>query len=171
MKCVICNKDLIRNQKRVCSIDCRRKYMSIWNKKNGVIPPIQKGKKWSKEQKEKHSILMSNRINPMKNPVVIKKLQERKKITYDMRGRKTDLNKRIRMSLEYKLFRKSVFERDKYQCRFCGIRGGYLIVDHIKPFAYYPELRFAIDNGRTLCRDCHKKTDTYGILAHKHKPL
>ena len=31
-----------------------------------------------------------------------------------------------------------------------------------KSFAIYPEFRFEISNGRTLCLDCHKKTDTFG---------
>lgn len=67
----------------------------------------------------------------------------------------------LRHSLEYRLWRTAVFERDDYTCIWCGERGGELNADHIKPFAYYPELRFAIDNGRTLCVDCHKTTDTY----------
>ena len=71
------------------------------------------------------------------------------------------------MSLEYRLWRESVFKRDNWTCVWCGARSskGYeviLNVDHIKPFASYPELRFAIDNGRTLCKPCHETTDTYG---------
>ena len=77
------------------------------------------------------------------------------------RGGISILNNSIRQSLEYKLWRESVFKRDSYTCIWCKIPKKRIEADHIKPFAYYPELRFAIDNGRTLCVECHKKTDTY----------
>jgi hypothetical protein len=73
------------------------------------------------------------------------------------KGGITPINHKIRTSLEYKLCRTAVYERDNYTCVWCGQRGGKLNADHIKPFCLYPELRFAIDNGRTLCVDCHKK--------------
>ena len=81
---------------------------------------------------------------------------------YNWQGGRTAENKRMRKSPEYRLWREAVFARDNHTCRFCGKRGGELHADHIKPFAYFPELRFAIDNGRTLCVPCHKSTPTYG---------
>lgn len=76
-------------------------------------------------------------------------------------------NKVIRRSTKYKQFRLSVLKRDGFKCLWCG-ETGYLEVDHIKPFAYFPELRFVLSNARTLCPNCHRKTNTYG---HKAKLL
>ena len=83
------------------------------------------------------------------------------------KGGLTPINIKIRRSLEYRLWRASVFERDRFTCRFCKKKGGELEADHIKPFALFPELRFKISNGRTLCKTCHKKTDTYGGRSRK----
>ena len=85
---------------------------------------------------------------------------------YRDEGKRTE-NKKIRQSAKYKAWRTLVFERDNYTCVMCGIKNGlgktiYLHADHIKPFALFPELRFDINNGRTLCVPCHKKTGTYG---------
>lgn len=68
-----------------------------------------------------------------------------------------------RRTMEYRIWREAVFKRDNYICVFCSYdRGGILEADHIKSWALYPELRFVVENGRTLCHDCHVKTETYG---------
>lgn len=63
--------------------------------------------------------------------------------------------------LRYKLWREAIFERDEYTCQECGIRGVYIEPHHIKGWAQYPELRFELSNGITLCKPCHKLTDNY----------
>lgn len=84
------------------------------------------------------------------------------------KGGVADKNDIIRHSTPYKKWRTAVYERDNYTCTKCGVKSGngksiVLNADHIKPFSTHPELRFEISNGRTLCVDCHRKTDTYGI--------
>lgn len=81
-------------------------------------------------------------------------------------------HKKIRQSAEYKDWRTEVFKRDGYTCSICGTanhkgKGETVVLqaDHIKPFALYPELRFDVDNGRTLCYPCHKATETFGRCA------
>ena len=48
-----------------------------------------------------------------------------------------------------------VLKRDDYTCQVCGERGGDLQVGHIQSWANYPELRFKMDNCRTVCMSCH----------------
>jgi hypothetical protein len=70
-------------------------------------------------------------------------------------------------SFEYKEWRKAVFERDEYTCKECGVSGVYVTAHHIKSFAQYPELRFDLKNGVTLCEECHSKTDNYKGRVNK----
>lgn len=77
------------------------------------------------------------------------------------------LVKSKRSRYENTVWTQEVFKRDDYTCQECKQRGGKLQADHIKPYATHPESRWDLNNGRTLCVDCHKKTDTYGIkLVH-----
>lgn len=52
-------------------------------------------------------------------------------------------------------WRESVFERDDYTCQDCGERGVKLNAHHIKRRATHPELATDVDNGVTLCIECH----------------
>lgn len=67
------------------------------------------------------------------------------------------------ISADYKEWRMKVFRRDEFICVICKIPNKRLQADHIKPKCLYPELIFSLDNGRTLCEDCHKQTSTYGV--------
>lgn len=49
------------------------------------------------------------------------------------------------------------------KCMCCGATTA-LVAHHIKPKSQYPELKFDVDNGQTLCVDCHKD-------HHKENPV
>ena len=60
-----------------------------------------------------------------------------------------------RTNSDYRNWRSLVYERDKYTCQCCGKIGVKLNSHHIYSFASYPKLRFDINNGITLCEECH----------------
>lgn len=65
--------------------------------------------------------------------------------------------KRPRNTPEYRRFRKKVLERDDWVCQVCGCRKRIMHVHHIKPFAFFPNLRTDVNNGITLCPECHRE--------------
>ena len=124
------------------------------------------GFKLSKQHKEKISKAQKGKIAWNKG----KELSEehRRKLSETMKKKKEKLwnwkggnsrNCRVKYwTLEYRLWRKSVFERDNYTCQICRKVGGYLEAHHIKSRYKYPKLAFNIDNGITLCKECHNLT-------------
>lgn len=79
---------------------------------------------------------------------------------YNWKGGYSDCY-RLRRSSDYRNWRRDVFVRDQFICKKCGITHTYITAHHIKSFKDYPDLRFNVDNGITLCEECHKKTDNY----------
>lgn len=95
------------------------------------------------------------------------------------------LDKRIRKCVEMRIWKKSVWKRDSFTCIGCGDKPEKLIADHIKPFALILKENsiltleqakqclelWNLENGRTLCVGCHKRTNTYGVrsTARKYK--
>lgn len=62
----------------------------------------------------------------------------------------------LRLHLEYKLWRESVFELNGRFCAIC-LADKNLHIHHIKCFYKYPDLRTEITNGQVLCASCHTK--------------
>lgn len=88
----------------------------------------------------------------------------------------------IRDMYEYRQWRSDVFTRDDFTCQFCWLRGGKLNADHypktLSSIIYENGLLnqeqaracselWNLNNGRTLCEACHRKTPTWGLkLKH-----
>lgn len=163
--------------KRFCSFRCARianpnRYMGglelgrAWNRgQKGMQPWMnisglcgnKKGYKPSPEATEK------NRIAHLGKPA----WNKGKPSTYcgaekhwNWQGGKTTQREKARKSIAYKEWRSAVYARDNYSCIECGTKGT-IQADHIKPWAKHPDLRYDVDNGRTLCILCHTKTPSY----------
>lgn len=108
------------------------------------------------------------------NPVTKSRMREKKigkcgAEANNWRGGLVSANSRFESRDDYKQWRSSVFARDDYTCQMCGQRGGQLEADHILGWAYHPEVRYEVSNGRTLCKTCHKTTPNYGGRGLRRK--
>ena len=138
------------------------------NNRQSILEGYKKGRKcWSKGKKRPN---LSLRMKELYKSGKLKPVKMMGSNNPGWKGGVTPKHKLIRESKKYKDWRESVFIRDNYTCQMCKKRGGRLQVDHIKPFSRFPELRFKLSNGRVLCIDCHKKTETWGGGSSK-KPL
>jgi len=102
--------------------------------------------------------------NPMFNSHRVGKLNP------NWKGGITSEKRKIMNGDEYKQWRQAVFERDNYTCQCCGRQTHNNEAHHLDNFADYEEQRFDINNGITLCKQCHNPNqegsfhNTYGTL-------
>ena len=160
LECVVCTKPFaVRSYRehsaKYCSVEC----MSI-GQKGMMRSPNTQFKKGSVGFKGKHSIKTKQHLSEVHKGLkpwnYRKKCPERSGINnHNWAGGKY----RLRSSIEYKLWRDAVFQRDFYSCRICGYKGK-LEAHHPLSFAKFPHLRFDINNGITLCIPCHMKVDS-----------
>lgn len=69
----------------------------------------------------------------------------------------------------YSLWRAAVLKRDSGTCVTCLSKES-IEVDHIKPYAWYPELKWELSNGQCLCKICHReKTNAERRLSWKNQ--
>lgn len=81
------------------------------------------------------------------------------------KGGMTDINRRLRTSVEYKEWRVAALELRGNKCQKCGVCDGEtceccgtkvkMHVHHVKSFAKFPESRFDPENSEVLCPKCH----------------
>jgi 5-methylcytosine-specific restriction endonuclease McrA len=154
--CLRCNKEFKtfpsrREKRRFCSLECRntsyrhrsltleqREKMSIAHRKrwaNGFKGST--GLHWRKTNEQ-----LENKRG-IKNP--------------SWKGGITPINHKIRTSLKMEDWKRDCRQRDDFRCFDCDERGGQLQVDHLYPFSLFPRLRFDLDNGQTVCKNCHKE--------------
>lgn len=149
------------SQEQKAKVSANRKGKAIGNTNGFVKGQVStfKGKKHTEEAKQKNREKHLGKSAWNKG---IEYFQIKGEKNPNWNGGISKINKTERQlameTVGYKLWRSSVFERDEFTCVECKIRGGKLEADHIKPWRDYPELRYELSNGRTLCKPCHLKS-------------
>ena len=154
LNCLICNKSfhikpsaIKKGQGRYCSMLCRNiAFKGQHHSKNTEFKKgsfARLGIRHTEKSKQKMSIS--------------RKGKRMGKLNNRWKGGITPINHKIRTSAEFLNWAKTIKERDNFECQICGKVGIFLHSNHIKKFCDYPELRFDLKNGITICRDCDNK--------------
>ena len=180
--CINCNEEYFRpkcysniqwDKRKYCSPECARKNFS---ERQRLL--------WLDEDYRAMQVQQHKRSRP--NRLGFPLLKNRGVNNHRWKGGITSLCKKIRGCLEYKQWRNSIFGRDNYTCIECGAKSGngkaiILNADHcpkafseiiqeykiktIKQAIKCPKL-WDINNGRTLCVDCHRETYNFGVRVN-----
>lgn len=84
-------------------------------------------------------------------------------------GRHEDYLNHLRKSDEWTKWREQVFQRDNYTCQLCAEKGKELHPHHIKQKCDFPDLIFDVDNGITLCKECHRSKGVHSYKSNIYK--
>lgn len=131
------------------------------------ISKANKGHRHSVEARLKMSMALRGKPSWRKGQKTSEETKERLRQSqlkrWDTMGRKT-YKRPKHVGSKYTIWRSKVFSRDNWTCQTCQIRGGYLEAHHIKSWSKYPGLRFQVENGVVLCRECH-------VLANREQRI
>jgi hypothetical protein len=89
---------------------------------------------------------------------------------WNWKGGATSINQRERTSSDSSSWKLAVLHRDGYSCRICGCKDN-LHAHHINSWSEFPEDRFILANGLTLCSSCHKTYHDYEREVRKNANL
>ena len=178
-KSKFCSKACVNEWKKTpearanLNLDGLKKGWEMNGSQNIGHTPWNKGKQMSEETRAKIKLARSKQTNV--HPPVPRYGSDH----HNWKGGITPLHVKIRNSKRYKKWKREVRNRDKDVCQVCEAVSLKPEVDHIKPWILVfresgvttlkesreTKVLWDISNGRTLCYDCHKQTDTYGQKA------
>jgi len=131
------------------------------------------GKTFTLEHRKRISLALTGRKLAPKTKALLSEIASKRKLSEEHKGRIGDAVRGdkhpnwkggltfpiycLRKTKEYRHWRNAVLERDGHQCQKCHKSNSRLDAHHIFSFTLFPELRFEVSNGITVCVKCHTK--------------
>lgn len=180
LECCMCgtkiwcaDKDITK--RKICSIDCLKKWMKknqsgknnpIWNSFPVNCAYCGKEKYVAEYRLKEYNKFFCNTTCMGKwqsanragenSPLYIKdrsKIKMKERDDWDARP-------------EHKRWKYLIHKRDGKRCNFCGTKVSNPCLHHIVPFSVSKEKRDDVDNGVTLCFDCHTMVHTANTIQN-----